>query len=286
MKTILILEDNDERIAAFQKAVAALENNFELKIWRDAPSMIAECEPFFPTTALISLDHDLNPMPGAKVDPGTGLDVAKFLAECRPVCPLIIHSTNADRAHSMHNELRFADWIAERVGPIGTGWIETMWLRKAREFLAAHPNTWPARLPADHVKRMQRTLLSLDGLSVGDGFGECFFTSPLVIETRLEHQDPPPPPWFVTDDSMMAVSIARCLKRYGHIDHDARQASRGNTSAIRGGVTVGQPMESCEPLAREPLGKRRQAGCSMARARVEMVERCDPHRSVLISPMI
>ena len=225
MKSILILEDNDERIAAFQKAVAALENGFELKIWRDAPSMIAECEVFFPAAALISLDHDLNPMPGETIDPGTGLDVSKFLAACRPVCPVIIHSTNADRAHSMHNELRFADWIAERVGPIGTDWIETMWLRKVREFLAAHPNTWPAKLPADHVKRMQRTLLSLDGLSVGDGFGECFFTSPLVIETRLEYQDPPPPPWFVTDDTMMALSIARCLKRYGHIDQDALAAS-------------------------------------------------------------
>lgn len=225
MKTILILEDNDERIAAFEKTVAGLGGGFELKIWRDAPSMIAECEAFFPTTALISLDHDLNPMPGATVDPGTGLDVAKFLAECRPVCPLIIHSTNADRAHSMHNELRFADWIAERVGPIGTDWIETMWLRKVREFLATHANTWPAILPANHEERMQRASLALDGLSVGDGFGECFFASPLVIEMRLEHQDPPPPPWFVTDDTMMALSIVRCLKRYGFIEQEALSAA-------------------------------------------------------------
>jgi hypothetical protein len=47
MKTILLLEDNDERITGFQKAVAALGNGFDLKIWRDAPSMIAECEAFF-----------------------------------------------------------------------------------------------------------------------------------------------------------------------------------------------------------------------------------------------
>lgn len=221
MKTILMLEDNDERIAAFQKTVVALGDGFELKIWRDAPSMIAECEAFFPTTALISLDHDLNQMPGAKVDPGTGLDVAKFLAECRPVCPLIIHSTNADRAHSMHNELRFADWIAARVGPIGMDWVETLWRRKALEFLAAHPNTWPARFPADHDERMERALLSLDGLSVGDGFGERFFTIPEVVEDRLEHRKSPPPLWLVTDDTIMALSIVRCLKRYGHIEQDA-----------------------------------------------------------------
>jgi len=115
------------------------------------------------------------------------------------------------------NELRFSDWIVERLG----GPIESTWFTKAREFLLAHPNTWPAKLPADHDKRMQRTLLSLDGLSVGDGFGECFFTKPEVIERRLESQDPPPPPWFITDDSMMALSIVRCLKRYGHIEQDA-----------------------------------------------------------------
>lgn len=225
MKTILVLEDNDERVAGFQTAIAELGNGFNLKIWRDAHSMIAECAEFFPTTALISLDHDLNSQPGKMGDPGTGLDVAKFLAGCRPVCPLIIHSTNADRAYSMHNELRFADWIAERVGPIGTDWIETLWLPKVREFLSSNPNTWPAKLPPDHEQRMQRALLSLDGLSVGDGFGECFFTASHIIARRLEQRDPPPAPWIYTDDSAMALSIVRCLKRYGHIEQDALAAA-------------------------------------------------------------
>ncbi len=224
MKTILILEDNGERIAAFCRTVPALGDSIELKVWRDAPSMIAECETFFPTAVLISLDHDLNPAPGRTADPGTGLDVASFLAECRPVCPIIIHSTNADKAHSMHNELRFADWIAERIGPMGAEWVETTWLRKASELVAAHPNTWPARLSANHEERMQRALLSLDGLSVGDGFGDCFFTRTELIELLLEHREPPPPPWPFTDDTTMALSIVRCLKRYGHIEQDALAA--------------------------------------------------------------
>ena len=71
---------------------------------------------------------------------------------------------------------------------------------------------------------MQRALLSLDGLSVGDAFGECFFTSQAVIESRLEHLASPPPPWFVTDDTLMALSIVRCLQRYGHIESDALAA--------------------------------------------------------------
>src|SRR5579871_6576737 len=153
MKTILILEDNDERIAAFERTVAALGDGFELKVWRDAPAMCAECEACFPSTVLISLDHDLNPAPGSKTDPGTGLDIARFLADFVPVCPLLIHSSNTDRAYSMQNEFRFAGWMAERVGPIGTNWIETSWLRRVREMLAEHQNTWRASLPDDHSVR-------------------------------------------------------------------------------------------------------------------------------------
>ena len=86
-------------------------------------------------------------------------------------------------------------------------------------------NTSVARLPKDHDKRMQRALLSLDGLSVGDGFGECFFTSSAIIKRRLANREPPPPPWIVTDDTTMALSIVRCLKRYGHIEQDALAAA-------------------------------------------------------------
>ena len=135
MKTILILEDNDERIAGFQKAAAELGNGFELKIWRDAHSMIAECAEFFASAALICLDHDLNPQPGATTDPGTGLDVTRFLGDFPPVCPVLIHSSNTDRVYSMHNELRFAGWMVDRVGPLGTDWIGTTWLRRVRELI-------------------------------------------------------------------------------------------------------------------------------------------------------
>jgi hypothetical protein len=64
MKTILFLEDTDERIAGFQKAVAGWGDGFDLKIWRDAHSMIAECELHFSNAVLISFDHDLSTQPG------------------------------------------------------------------------------------------------------------------------------------------------------------------------------------------------------------------------------
>jgi ADP-ribosylglycohydrolase len=221
MRTILILEDNDERIAAFQKTVAALGDGFELKIWRDAPSMIAACEAFFPTTALISLDHDLNPMPGATADPGTGVDVARFLGDFMPVCPVLIHSSNTDRVYSMHNELRFAGWMVDRVGPIGTDWIETSWLRCAQRLLAENGNTWKTKLPADHAGRVERMKLSLDGLGLGDALGEMLSYQAQAAPRRLTGNDLPAGPWFHTDDTEMAISVVQILKSHGYVDQDA-----------------------------------------------------------------
>jgi ADP-ribosylglycohydrolase len=227
-RTILILEDNDERIAGFQKAMAEIGGGFDLKIWRDAHSMIAECAEFFPSTALICLDHDLNPQPGVTADPGTGLDVAKFLADFLPVCQVLIHSTNADRVYSMHNELRFAGWIVDRVGPLGADWIETTWLRRMRELLSEYGNTWKANLPPDHGQRVERMQLSLDGLGLGDALGEMLSYRSANALSRLIENELPAGPWFHTDDTEMAISIVAVLKSHGELVQDvlARRFAR------------------------------------------------------------
>ncbi len=220
-RTILILEDNDERIAIFQKTVGAMTDGFDLRIWRDAPSMIAECEAYFPTAALISLDHDLNPMPGALADPGTGLDVARFLGDFLPVCPVMIHSSNTDRVYSMHNELRFAGWTVDRVGPIGSDWIETSWLRGARRLLSQHANTWKTDLPSWHAAGVERMKLALDGLGLGDALGEMMSYQAEVAPRRLAENNLPAGPWFHTDDTEMAISVMGVLKSHGYLDQDA-----------------------------------------------------------------
>ena len=221
LKTILILEDNEERIADFGKAVGQLGDEYELKVWHDAHSMRAECEAYFNSAALISLDHDLNPMLGTTDDPGTGLDVAIFLADFMPVCPVLLHSSNTDRVYSMHNELRFAGWIVDRVGPLGAGWIESSWLGRVRAILAEHPNTWKVSLPTDHATRVHCMLLSLNGLSIGDGLGEMFAYRPQNALELLKRNDLPAGPWFHTDDTEMAISIAAILKSHGRIHQDA-----------------------------------------------------------------
>jgi hypothetical protein len=220
-RTILILEDNDERIAGFQKTVTELNGGFELKIWRDAHSMIAECAEFFLSAALICLDHDLNPQPGIITDPGTGLDVTKFLCDFLPVCPALIHSSNTDRVYSMHNELRFAGWMVDRVGPLGADWIETTWLRRVRELVAEYENTWKANLPTDHSERVERMQHSLDGLGLGDALGEMLSYQSANATRRLAENELPAGPWFHTDDTEMAISIVAVLKSHGELNQDA-----------------------------------------------------------------
>ena len=68
------------------------------------------------------------------------------------------------------------------------------------------------------MDRRERTLCSLDGLSVGDAFGETFFSSsPQAIVERLLPQGT----WQWTDDTAMAISIVEVLLAHGEIDQDA-----------------------------------------------------------------
>lgn len=73
-------------------------------------------------------------------------------------------------------------------------------------------------LPSDHETRMEHVRLALDGLSVGDAFGERFFTltAPFLIAQRAL----PLAPWEYTDDTEMALGIAEVLERHGRIEQD------------------------------------------------------------------
>jgi ADP-ribosylglycohydrolase len=64
---------------------------------------------------------------------------------------------------------------------------------------------------------LENALLALEGLSVGDAFGECFFSAP---DEFLRNRDLPPPPWVWTDDTHMAVSIVETLQDHGRIQQD------------------------------------------------------------------
>ncbi len=61
---------------------------------------------------------------------------------------------------------------------------------------------------------------SLNGLSVGDAFGERFFGPPGVMTARIAAREVPPGPWGWTDDTAMALSVCEVLRQRGTIDRD------------------------------------------------------------------
>jgi ADP-ribosylglycohydrolase len=75
---------------------------------------------------------------------------------------------------------------------------------------------------------MRRARLSLEGLSLGDAFGERFFLPSAVAEVLVARRVLPDPPWHYTDDTVMALSVVETLESRGGIDQEelARRFSR------------------------------------------------------------
>ena len=107
-----------------------------------------------------------------------------------------------------------------------------------------------------------RAELSLDGLSVGDAFGERFFVPPDEVAQRVSRRELPVAPWAYTDDTEMALSIVAMLRERATVDQDrlaALFAGRMNfrrnygagTHAILSGVRDGQDWRR---LSRTGLG--------------------------------
>jgi ADP-ribosylglycohydrolase len=71
---------------------------------------------------------------------------------------------------------------------------------------------------------VERSRLALEGLSIGDAFGQRFFVSPGVIESLLAARAFPASPWCWTDDTAMALSVHEVLAAHGKIDRDALAA--------------------------------------------------------------
>lgn len=133
---VLILEDNQERVERFKSVLKNIDKSLEIKFWKSARKMIKDVDLHLPSSILISLDHDLEPLVNESSDPGDGLDVAKFLTTHSPVCPVIIHSSNIDRSNVMAGELELGGWPIRRVAPIGPDWIEQDWRLAVRQLIS------------------------------------------------------------------------------------------------------------------------------------------------------
>ena len=130
----LILEDDLERMDAFQEVANMYSPPQELKVWRIASCMIEKLTVFLDHATVISLDHDLYRYWDGDPEPGTGRDVANYLATLAPVCPIIIHSANTNAAWGMYNELTHAKWRVKLIHHSDEPqWIQKRWVSLVRE---------------------------------------------------------------------------------------------------------------------------------------------------------
>ena len=76
-------------------------------------------------------------------------------------------------------------------------------------------------MEADRNARLKRALLSLEGLSVGDGLGERFFFQGTRARPMIARRELPARRWDYTDDTRMALSIVAILHEHDEINQDA-----------------------------------------------------------------
>ncbi|MFO0624408.1 MAG: ADP-ribosylglycohydrolase family protein [Polyangiales bacterium] len=69
--------------------------------------------------------------------------------------------------------------------------------------------------------RLERARLALEGLSVGDAFGQRFFGDPELVPTQIAARALPPAPWSTTDDTEMGLAVYEVLARHGFVNTDA-----------------------------------------------------------------
>lgn len=132
---LLMLEDDAERVARFTRTLARAAPGLDLRIWRSAHVLMREAPSLLPAARLICLDHDLDPLDGDTIDPGTGWDVTRWLAALPPVCPVVIHTSNGERGTWMQGEFDLGGWDYHRLLPLGDDWIENDWRRLVRRLL-------------------------------------------------------------------------------------------------------------------------------------------------------
>lgn len=72
---------------------------------------------------------------------------------------------------------------------------------------------------------MDRVRLALEGLSVGDAFGERFFGPPDKALASIAARALPRSPWGYTDDTEMALAVVGVLRECGGVEQDRLAAA-------------------------------------------------------------
>ncbi len=142
---IAIVEDNEGRIAAMQGCLQEFFAKWSPVFFNNAPDAIAWLSEHLPECALISLDRDLGgsyQRDGELFDPGTGREVADYLAAAKAQCPIVIHSSNFQEGVGMEMALGTSDRLFERVIPFrDVAWVRNSWVKTLKLLLEPIPNS-------------------------------------------------------------------------------------------------------------------------------------------------
>jgi hypothetical protein len=145
MDGVLVLLEDDVRRAEAMRRVAASILGTPIVHHDNVPDMLEWLRKNLGQAVLIALDHDL----GAsrihdcqRFEPGIGREVADFLAEHTPVCPVGIHSSNSPAAQGMQLCLEGAGWSVTRVCPFDDlAWVEREWRCKLQRLMGIEGGT-------------------------------------------------------------------------------------------------------------------------------------------------
>ena len=132
-------------------------------------------------------------------------------------------------------------------------------------------------LSQDHDDRLAAALRSLEGLSVGDAFGERFFGQPEQVMIMLKARAVPAPPWKFTDDTVMAISIVDVLAESQKLDpdrlaelfgrryrHDRMRGYGGTAHEILGNICSGLHWQDAASQAFDGTGSMGNGGAMRA----------------------
>ena len=70
----------------------------------------------------------------------------------------------------------------------------------------------------DRIKYAKR---ALDGIALGDCFGQSFFMPDETARQRIKNREILNEPWYFTDDTVMAIGIFQILEKYGESNQGA-----------------------------------------------------------------
>jgi hypothetical protein len=136
MPILCILEDDQRRTEEMRRVCSTALPGWQFEPLPTAHKTVDFLRGETQNIGLISVDHELEPQSNLSPDPGTGRDVADFLAPQRPFAPVVIHSTNIPAAVGMASVLEERDWRIERITPYADLlWIEEFWLPTLRHLL-------------------------------------------------------------------------------------------------------------------------------------------------------